>query len=321
MADKSAIEWTDATWNPVVGCTIVSPGCTNCYAMRMAARLEKMGQKIYTGTTQSSKAGPVWTGKVAQAGWTQFCKPMAWTRPRKIFVNSMSDLFQKKLDSEIVDQAFVVMAVADQHEYQILTKRPELAVDYLLKPHRIEDIYAQWSAISGTAREMYSWPMKNVLIGVSVEDQRRANERLPYIRDIAEAGWRTFVSYEPALGGVDWKGWEFLSWMISGGESGPNARPSHPDWHRETRDWCGASKVPYLFKQWGEFTPGVNVERQRGTVETAAWFDDRWLMSSENLANCEGHVDDEPDLYRVGKKAAGRLLDGAEHNGFPEART
>lgn len=299
MGAQSKIEWTDATWNPFAGCSIITPGCTNCYAMRMAARIEKMAsspmaahvnvQTHYAGTTKASKVGAVWTGTVVPAPPHIFTLPMKWKRPRKIFVNSMSDLWHERIESEQIDSAFAVMAIADQHEYQILTKRAERAAEYLLTPLRIEDIYAQWSGVSGSAREMQSWPMRHVLIGVSVEDQARANDRRYFLKDIGDAGWRTFVSYEPALGPVDWTGWEFLSWMISGGESGPRARPSHPDWHRTTRDWCAANGVPYLFKQWGEFAP----------------------LDTFSDATPDAHV------YRVGKKAAGRLLDGKEYSGFP----
>lgn len=315
MGDHSNIEWTDATWNPIVGCSILSPGCTNCYAMKMAGRLEAMGQPMYAGTTKQTKAGTVWTGRVGTSNWGQFIKPTLWKRPRKIFVNSMSDLFHEGISAEIVDQCFVVMGIADQHEYQILTKRIDRAAVHLLTSLRVEEIYTQWSSVSGSPRELASWPMRHVLIGASIEDQTRANERHHHLRELADEGWRTFVSYEPALGPVDWTGWEFISWMISGGESGAHARASHPDWHRATRDWCAANRIPYLFKQWGEHFPCEFDHRGEDGEIWRRHHDGelRWSFDELNAA------DPPPVTFaRVGKKAAGRLLDGVEHNAFPK---
>jgi hypothetical protein len=134
-------------------------------------------------------------------------------------------------------------------------------------------------------------------------------------------GWNTWVSYEPALGPVDWGGWEFIKWMVSGGESGPNARPSHPDWHRATRDWCGINSIPYFFKQWGEWAPGENCGGpMRRSENTATWFNDEWIFRQMTPGeSVDMHCDDEPDLYRVGKTRAGALLDGVEHKALPPA--
>ncbi len=134
MARDSKIEWCMDTWNPTVGCSIVSPGCTNCYAMRMAARLEAMGQPIYAGMTQPSKAGPVWTGKVELSNWGQVIRPLSWKRPRRIFVNSMSDLFHESLSDEAIDKVFAVMALCPQHTFQVLTKRAERMRAYSSDP-------------------------------------------------------------------------------------------------------------------------------------------------------------------------------------------
>lgn len=320
MADKSAIEWTDATWNPIVGCSLVSPGCTNCYAMRMAARLEAMGQAAYAGTTKPSAAGPVWTGKVSLHRPALF-KPLDWKKPRSIFVNSMSDLFHPALRVEDMLDVFTVMAIADQHDFQILTKRGDRMLEFLEQSDLLEDIYANWSTFSGAPREVEAWPLRNVLIGVSVEDQRRADERRRDLRRLAERGWRTFVSYEPALGPVDWTGWEFLSGLISGGESGPGARPTHPDWHRAARDFCAAHGIPYFFKQWGAWEVAVDRDNEDPDwrADYACKFDDSkpdiaWL----NLAGGRGfHGERFHVMRRVGKARAGRLLDGREHNDLP----
>lgn len=204
-------------------------------------------------------------------------------------------------------------------------------------------------------------PLENVWLGFSAEDQIRLSERWKDAGPLAESGWLVWCSAEPLLGPLDFTRVETipdrhgiyglarcgiridtltgrhhesgiiapgykLSWIVAGGESGPGARPMHPDWARSLRDQCQAAGVPFFFKQWGEWAPGEHVERQRGIVETATWWclsslrgggADCWSFESEDMAVEGGHRDDEPDLYRVGKKAAGRLLDGREHSEFP----
>lgn len=220
------------------------------------------------------------------------------------------------------------------HTFMVLTKRPQ-RLNKLLVNLGFRKLAAQaaykWAhnrtdagAISGG---MYPfgdshdpnryWPLPNVFIGCTAEDQQRADELRPHMDSIAIAGWKTFVSYEPALGPVDWTGWEFLRQLISGGESGQKARPSHPDWHRAARDFAVRNGIAYLFKQWGEWTPGENVNRSTGHVQTAFLEEDGWHLYRENLADDGGHIDDQPDLYRVGKKAAGRLLDGRTWDEVP----
>jgi len=195
--------------------------------------------------------------------------------------------------------------------------------------------------------------LPNVWLGVSVENQKAGDERIPLLLKTPAAV--RFLSVEPMLGAIDVDGWfierdlqcssfvqnlcsergyclcgghesdpchhgpaGLIDWVICGGESGPGARPMHPDWARSLRDQCVAAGVPFFFKQWGEWTPGENVDAHSGTVRTAHWFDQRWSFNSEDLACDEGHVDDEPELYRVGKKAAGDLLDGVQWHQFPE---
>ena len=300
MADKTGIEWTDASWNPVVGCSIVSPGCTNCYAMKQAYRIEKMAAGAgkdthYAGTTQQSKAGAVWTGKVNLAPDRIITQPLRWERPRKIFVNSMSDLFHADVPDEWIDRIFAIMAMCPQHAFQILTKRADRMRDYMEK-YTISksEIYGEeyrsrsqmvaetiieytsngaetlkWDAPHETA-DLEFWPLPNVWLGVSIEDQKRADERIQDLIDTPAAV--RFLSIEPLIGPVHIKEIKQLDWIICGGESGPGSRPMHPDWARSIRDQCLAANVPFLFKQWGT----------------------------------------------TNKKAAGRMLDGRQWDQYPE---
>lgn len=294
MADKTGISWTDATWNPIVGCSVVSPGCTNCYAMRDAARIVRCSEGAgrashYEGTIEPSKAGPVWTGKVALAPDHIVAKPLSWRRPRRIFVNSMGDLFHESVPDEWIDRVFAVMALAPQHTFQVLTKRSGRMREYLSGEalRRVAAAANRIRAVTG----MITWPLPNVWLGVTAEDQTRADDRVPDL--LATPAAVRFVSCEPMLGPVDlltawcgesaldsecwgdcaWcknghpplhncqkgrqsledliRGKSGLDWVICGGESGPNARPMHPDWARGLRDQCAAAGVPFHFKQWG----------------------------------------------------------------------
>jgi protein gp37 len=223
------------------------------------------------------------------------------------------------------------------HTFLVLTKRAARMAQ-LLASRRFRELVAaaayRWAhnrtTAGGIARDINPeyeefdgepsacWPMANVFIGCTAEDQARADELRPHMAAIAAAGWKTFVSYEPALGPVDWTGWEFLKQLISGGESGHKARPSHPDWHRAARDFAAMHGIAYLFKQWGEWgadeCQGPNVwqhlERRR-----ARWKDGAFQIEEPG----SGWPDDPNLLYRLGKKAAGRLLDGVTHDGFPAA--
>lgn len=337
MASK--IEWTDATWNPVVGCQIVSPGCTNCYAMKMAGRLEAMGTALhYAGTTQKTKAGAVWTGKIAAAPDKTVFEPLLWRRPRRIFVNSMGDLFADGVPIALVDQVFATMLLTPQHQYQLLTKRAGEMRDYvrdLATPAGLERLMFTWvwhptgrhQLIDLVDPVRVSRVLSNVWLGVSVENQLYAHSRRGFLRDVADLGWNTFVSYEPALGPVDWTGWEFLKWLICGGESGPDARPMHPDWARAARDFCEANRILFFFKQWGAWRPrslergsdpDFNTAKGRAQ-KTAAFF-----LADDGTVHCFTTAREEEQQRRqvmlmVGKKRAGRLLDGVEHNAMPEA--
>lgn len=318
MAD-TAIEWASKVWNPVVGCSLQSPGCTNCYAMRMAWRLQAMAQRPdgegnhglnhYEGTVQQSKGGPVWTGQVNVAPYDVFLAPLRRKKPTDYFVNSMSDLFHPAVPIEVIDQAFAVMALSPQHIFKVLTKRSDRMRWYFdgtpqprwFQPMKIfaaqfprPDIVHPTSG--GALLSTTNSALRNVWLGVSVEDQKRADERREDFRAMPAAV--KFVSYEPALGYVNWAGWAFVDQIISGGESGPKARPSHPQWYRDTRDWCAANGVAYFHKQNGEYASVSEVEGR-----------------GEHYQFPDGAT-----VRKVGKKLAGRLLDGVEHNGMPEVR-
>ncbi len=227
MAGPSDIEWTDATWNPVTGCRIMSAGCSNCYAMRMAARLEAMGQKNYLGTTRKSGERHVWTGKVVLND-AALDAPLHWKKPRLVFVNSMSDLFQDKVPFDYVDRVWEVMREASAHTFQILTKQPDRMATYL--------------------QERQGEPAPNVWVGTSVEDSQVVS-RIAQLRE-APAAVR-FISFEPLIGSVGEVNLSGIDWAIVGGESGPRARPMSAQWVDEIFEACRAQGVAFFFKQWG----------------------------------------------------------------------
>jgi protein gp37 len=341
MAATTSIEWTDRTWNPVVGCSLVSPGCTNCYAMRMAGRIEAMGTAPhYAGLTRPSKAGPVWTGEVRAAPEHVMMQPLRWRKPARIFVNSMSDLFHEGVPDAVIDRVFAVMALCPQHTFQVLTKRPARMQAYMSardeRGRHNAMIYAACMAATGAwdtpALDLRPWPLANVWLGVSVEDQARADERIPILLDTpAAVRW---ISAEPLLGRLDvrpymqnplwndlpsWKQPE-LNWVVAGGESGPDARPIHPDWARSLRDQCAAAGVPFLFKQWGEWAPYFTADLHEGIRFAGEGKDKRVHVSFEGGSYGNPHLPGDFTMYRLGKRRSGRLLDCALHDAYPEPR-
>jgi protein gp37 len=293
MADKSSIEWTDATWNPIVGCSIVSPGCTNCYAMKMAARIEAMGNAHhYDGTTKSSKAGAVWTGKLALAPEKTLLAPLRWKEPRRIFVNSMGDLFHEDAPDEWIDRVFAVMALAPQHTFQVLTKRAHRMRDYLIARNGMGnsalcDAINEIPARMGNRRGALEMPLPNVWLGVSTERQQEAEERIPLLLETPAAV--RFISAEPLLGAINLRrfltgheengidlsreagsmiggciGWTPpLDWIIVGGESGPGARSMQIEWAADILDQCRKADIACFMKQLGA-RPRKNVTTTDG---------------------------------------------------------
>src|SRR5580765_876592 len=215
MAQLSSIEWTDATWNPVTGCTKISPGCKHCYAERMANRLASMGQPRYSNGFQLTLQPDV------------VDQPLSWKKPRLIFVNSMSDLFHDEVPLSYLRDVFQVMAAAHWHVFQVLTKRSERLAKFAGK---------------------LIWP-KNVWMGVSVESEDYTY-RIEDLSGIPAAV--KFLSVEPLLGPINKLPLRNMDWVIVGGESGPHARPISPHWVRSIRNDCVSAGVPFFFKQWGD---------------------------------------------------------------------
>ncbi|MEE8551434.1 MAG: phage Gp37/Gp68 family protein [Gemmatimonadota bacterium] len=297
----SKIEWTDAVWNPVVGCSPVSSGCFRCYAAKEAIRLagnpHPAVRSAYEGTSEMRGTGPgrraVFTG-VVRCLPERLEQPMRWRKPRRVFVNSMSDLFHPDVPFEFIDQVFAVMGITPQHTYQILTKRPERMAEYM----------TEWASPGAIAAETGSgcdgnrswpfirpddlaarWPLPNVWLGTSVEDQAAADERVPYLLSTPAAV--RFLSCEPLLGAVFLDEWllesepphppvvDGLHWIIVGGESGPGARPCSVAWVRDLVDQGRFAGVPTFVKQMGRWIAG--------DYNDGFSCLDRWLLSDGSI--------------------------------------
>jgi len=245
---KSNIQWTDRTWNPVRGCSLVSPGCTNCYAMKQAHRFSGAG-KPFEGLTRMTEHGPVWTGKVRIVP-EALNEPLRWRKPQKVFVNSMSDLFHEDVPTDFVDQVFAIMALAKEHTFQILTKRPAEMRRYLESkdPCCLASAAPEKYPCSASYIEDRPWPLPNVWLGVSVENQATADDRIPILLQTPAAV--RFLSCEPLLERIDLP-MRGIGWVIVGGESGPGARPCNVEWIRDLVRQCRAAVVPPFVKQLG----------------------------------------------------------------------
>ena len=245
MAENSPIEWTDATWNPVAGCSLASAGCTNCYAMRMAARLEAMGVEKYAGLTRKSGGRAKWTGKV-RCDEAALSIPMKWRRSRRVFVNSMSDLFHEDVPEEFILKVWSVMKATPRHDYQLLTKRPDRMRELLARPEF--DV------------------LPNAWLGTSVESQDVAY-RIDDLR--ATPGAIRFISFEPLIGPIDNVDLTDIAWAIVGGESGPQARPMDEGWVLRIKQLCRAHGAAFFFKQWG----GTN-KKSAGRILNGRTYDE-----------------------------------------------
>ncbi len=231
MGERTAIEWTHTTWNPITGCDRVSEGCDHCYALTLARRLQAAGNPRYRTDGDPRTSGP---GFGLAVHWDKLEEPLSWRKPRLIFVNSMSDLFHPRVPIDAIERIFRTMEKANWHTFQILTKRP--------------------GRMASVIRRIRPDPVENVWLGTSVETQRWAEVRVPQL--LATPATVRFLSCEPLLGPLDLQSWlPHLDWVIVGGESGPKARAMNVEWVRSLRAQCLAAAVPFFFKQWGGRTP------------------------------------------------------------------
>lgn len=375
MSSISKIEWTDATWNPVRGCDQITPGCKNCYAKTFAERWRGI------------PGHPFQQGFDLRLVPEKLTEPLTWRRPKKIFVNSMSDLFHERVPFEFIAAVYAVMHATQLHTYQVLTKRIHRALEFYnwLQQHggihkyvrthpdqlrhyfdssmrttitdtgkKIRTPDDPWIKIFNAAAVHTEGPLPNVWLGVSVENQQYADERIPLLLQCPAT--IRFLSCEPLLGPVDLKGyslsaasrsnpcapptydvWDYLTgykgtedhksrgagscgakinWVICGGESGPHARPMAAGWAQQLRDQCTEANVAFFFKQWGEWFPRHQWEHNPDLILPD---DSQAYITGPNTQQIMGHPNELEILHRVGKKKSGRLLDGREWNQFPSA--
>lgn len=292
---KSKIQWTERTLNPIIGCSHCSPGCDNCFAER-AANVRAGNPKT---PQYKNVIGPdgKWNGTTRLVE-SALAEPLRRKKPSLYFVGSMGDLFHESVPFEWIDTVFAAMAACPQHRFLLLTKRADRLRNYWKTQKLIRPV---------------AWPRPNIGLGVTVCTQQEADEKLPVFLDIT-APFR-YVSYEPAIEAVDFFSGPYygpFDLIICGGETGPNARPMHPDWARQTRDGCKLAGVHFIFKQWGEWIPksqckaNLSNKTQWGVVTGTGYYFDQ-------TTPWNGHDDDgsgEAVVYRVGHKRAGNVLDG-----------
>lgn len=311
MADRTRISWTNATINPVTGCTKISPGCEHCYAIRGSARQERFGTEQYKGSTRRLGDRTEWSN-VVKLFPEEMDKVAKWKKPRMVFPCSMSDLFHRDVPDEFIHQMLDTMESARRHTFQVLTKRTQRMADILIQRQEEKEALAAGA---------FAPPLDNVWPGTSVEDQIRAWERVTMLLTIAaKIHW---LSLEPLLGPVDlspWLpiaprglGWERvksesaygekrprINWVVVGGESGPDARPMHPNWVRATQKQCEAAGVAFYFKQWGAWEPIKQTTRRIYKPHRYFEFEDGQLM------------------FKTVKKSDKPLLDGVAYREYPK---
>lgn len=347
MSDKTAIEWCEATWSPVTGCTRASAGCDHCYIERTPPF--RMAHRRFDGDGVGSSTGVLLHPE-------RLAIPLGWRKPRKVFVCSMADLFHDSVPGEYIAQVWATMAVAEQHTFQVLTKRHARMRSLLSSEEFKSDVAGNVLALTVAednelpaqlADVIDWWPLRNVWLGVSAEDQRWADIRIPALLDTPAAV--RFVSAEPLLGRInlhtdpieaDAPFWgSRLDWVITGGESGPGARPAHPEWFRSIRDQCVAAGVAYLHKQNGEWVqdvtnyaanPECGIDEPYTVLNIPRDAKDR-NRCALHLAGMTALRPDNPFnpferghpgwtvMKRVGKKTAGRELDGRTWDQYPAA--
>ncbi|WP_322089966.1 phage Gp37/Gp68 family protein [Burkholderia cenocepacia] len=330
MSENTKIEWCDHTFNPWEGCQKVGPGCDHCYAETRNARFAG-GAAVNWGPSAPRR-------RTSPANWR---KPLAWEaahaeffaahgRRQRVFCASLADVFDNAVPDAWRADLIDLIWNTPHLDWLLLTKRIGNAGPMIMR------------ALELAGRGVNTpWPWSNVWLGATIVNQEEADRDIPKL--LAVPARVRFLSMEPLLGPVDLSGeWlahrcggeypfpkleaehrtrmiDLLDWVIVGGESGPGARPMHPDWASSLRDQCAAAGVPFLFKQWGEWAPGENAGPQKRTEATAHWWDGEWSFSSITPRAAETlHYDDSPDLWRCGKRAAGRHLDGRTHDDFPE---
>jgi protein gp37 len=321
---KHKIDWLNIpgfkgeTWNPIIGCSKVSPGCENCYAEKMAKRLAYIDKTAHYNAVLNGYAGHTkitgWNGKTVLVD-DQLEKPLKWKNPRAIFVCSMGDLFHDTVPFEWIDKVIGVIRDNPQHVFLILTKRPQNMKTYF------EEYYGKGKIFDA------SLVLPNLWLGVTAENQLTADARIPILLSIPAA--KRFVSIEPMLEAICLKKWLMvekdkdglsrgfgnLDWIIVGGESGHKARPMHPEWVRSIRNQCKTANVPFFFKQWGEWKEGsvpnynpiiVLNNGKFGNYEQTKQYRPIWNQSRPVI------------MSKVGKKEAGCELDGQYHKEFPK---
>lgn len=323
------IEWAEETWNPVTGCSPISEGCRNCserMSKRLAGRCGYPADDPFRVTLHPHKLD----------------EPLKWKKPRRVFVCSMGDLFHEDVPDEFIARIWGIMAKCLNHTFQVITKRPHRMMEWL---SRVKD-WEGWKTHNGEPPNVYGgsgiivgynmWPLPNVWLGVTAENQQMADERIPILLETPAAV--RFVSVEPMLGPVDLISNDYLGgcincevcldnpktcinraqdrkidWVICGGESGHGARPMHPEWVRSLKDQCQEAGVPFFFKQWGEWFPRDQWEWNPELILP----DDEYAYRDGSGTHVFEDIDGLYPVHRVGKKAAGRLLDGREWNEMP----
>ena len=362
---NTKIEWTEQTWNPIIGCSHISPGCDNCYAEKMAGRLSHIEGTFYYQFTQFMKNLPAKGVKMECIGWngkthfveSQLEKPLKRKKPTMYFVCSMGDLFHESVPFEWIDKVMAVIAISQQHTFQILTKRPYRMLEYFQRENiasrvmceidMLNEDEALFDKCCKAASKIGYHGFKlfdNVWLGVTAENQGQANKRIPILLQIPAAV--RFVSIEPMLGAINLNKLDIsqhnirscidtlyeeadcldknfqrdtpflgqINWVICGGETGPNARPMHPDWVRSLRDQCKGADVPFFFKQWGEWKEGDSINPKKTVIS---------LDLKGNSYSKEVNFADWLDrgftcMVKLGKKKAGHLLNRVEHREFPK---